>query len=203
VVLALVALAGRAGVTEWTLSVAGGSAYSLPTRLVIRQSGQTDITLTARYETRPFYEVPYYDVRLGRDHWEVELVHQKLYLANRPPLVDTFEITHGYNFITLNRALTVRGLDLRGGAGIVLAHPQTTVRGLRFDESQGILWTGWYVSGAAVQVGMGRSFSLGRHWLAAVEGKATAAWARVPIVQGSADAPNLALHVQAGAGYRF
>jgi hypothetical protein len=203
ILLLSVLLAGQAGAAEWSLYVAGGSSYSLPTRLVIRQKGQTDITLTAHYRTRPLFEVPYYDVRLSRDQWELELIHQKLYLENRPPEVDTFEITHGYNFITLNRVFCRRGLDLRGGAGIVLAHPETMVRGLWFDDTQGILRTGWYVSGVAAQVGLGRSFRLGRHWFVGVEGKATAAWARVLIAQGTADVPNLALHLQVGAGYRF
>ena len=191
----------------WSLEVSAGSAVSLPTRLVIHQQGQTDLDFTAQYRTRPFSEVPYYDVRLGRSDcrgaWELELVHHKLYLANRPPEVDTFEITHGYNFITANRSFLVRGFDLRAGAGVVMPHPQTTIRGRHFDATKGMLGTGWYFSGGVVQVGLGHRFALGRHWQVGAEAKGTAALARVPIVDGWADVPNLAIHGLITVGYLF
>lgn len=186
----------------WSIDVSAGSAQSLPTRLVIRQQGEPDIDFIARYRTRPLAEVPYYDVRIGRNGWELELVHHKLYLENRPAEVALFEITHGYNLILANRAFTVGGFQLRPGAGIVLAHPEATIRGERFDESRGILRTGWYVSGPAAQLGFGREFPLGRHWAIAGELKATAAWARVPVPRGTADVPNLAGHALVGVGYR-
>jgi hypothetical protein len=187
------------------VSVGAGLQYNVPLPLVIRQSGHPDLRLTARFDTRPFFEVPYYDVKVGmtREPWafELELVHHKLYLANRPPEVDTFEITHGYNPILLNVVRDERGVAFRAGAGFVLTHPQTTVRGLRFPETGGIL--GWYVSGPAAQVGFSKSWEFSRHFVAGVEGKAVGAWARVPIVDGSADVPNLSLHGLATVGWRF
>ena len=185
--------------------VATGLQYNVPMRLVIRQSGQPDIKLTAHFDTRPFAEVPYYDVKVGmaRRPWafELELVHHKLYLANRPAEVDMFEITHGYNPILLNAVREKWGVAFRAGAGFVLAHPQTMVRGLRFPETGGIL--GWYVSGPAAQVGVSRWWEFGHHLLAGVEGKLVGAWARVPIVDGTADVPNLSLHALASVGWRF
>ena len=187
------------------ISVATGLQYNVPMRLVIRQSGQPDIKLTACFDTRPFVEVPYYDVKVGttRTPWafELELVHHKLYLANRPSEVDTFEITHGYNPILLNAVREHWGVAFRAGAGILLAHPQSTVRGLRFPETGGIL--GWFVSGPAAQVGVSKSWEFGPHLLAGVEGKFVGAWARVPIVNGNADVPNLSLHGLVSAGWRF
>ncbi len=92
------------------VSIGTGLQYNVPMPIVIRQTGQPDLRLTARFSTRPFFEVPYYGVKVGvtRKLWagELELVHHKLYLDNRPPEVDTFEITHGYNPILLN---VVRG----------------------------------------------------------------------------------------------
>jgi hypothetical protein len=129
------------------------------------------------------------------------LVHHKLYLANRPAEVSTFEITHGYNPILLNVAMEKWGVAFRAGAGIVLTHPQTTVRGLRFPETGGVL--GWYVSGPAAQVGVSKRWEFGDHLLAGVEGKLVGAWARVPIVNGTADVPNLSLHGLVSAGWRF
>ena len=97
---------------------------------------------------------------LGRARWELELVHHKLYLQNPPPEVQAFQITHGFNFITLNRRWPVYGFGLRAGAGIVLAHPQTTIRGRAFPENGGAFGLGWYVSGPAAQVGLERRIRL-------------------------------------------
>jgi hypothetical protein len=57
------------------VSVATGLQYNVPLRLVIRQSGEPDIKLTAHYGTRPFSDVPYYDVKVGlaRKPWAFEL----------------------------------------------------------------------------------------------------------------------------------
>jgi hypothetical protein len=189
------------------LSVAAGLQYNVPMRLVIRQADAPDIKLLARYETRPFAEVPYYDIRLGIERrgagWELELVHHKLYLANLPSEVDTFEITHGYNFLTLNRMLEWLGVEFRGGAGIVLTHPQTTVRDRRFPERGGFFNSGFYVSGPAAQLGAGERFFFGHRFFVGVEGKATGAFARIPIAGGNADVPNLALHGLLSVGWRF
>jgi len=187
------------------VSVGAGLQYNVPLPIVIRQSGRPDIRLTAHFSTRPLFEVPYYDVKVGvaRRSWayEIELVHHKLYLDNRPSEVDTFEITHGYNPILLNAVCEKWGIAFRAGAGILLAHPQSTVRGLRFPETGGVL--GWFVSGPAAQVGVSKSWEFGRHLLAGLEGKFVGAWARVPIAEGSADVPNLSLHGLATVGWRF
>jgi len=187
------------------VSLAAGLQYNVPSALVIRQEGLPDIRLTARYGTRPFAEVPYYDVKVGmkrnRVAFELELVHHKLYLDNRPPEVDTFEITHGYNPILLNAVRERWGAAFRVGAGIVLTHPETAVRGLRSPETGGVL--GWYVSGPAAQVGVSRLFDCGRRFSAGAEGKVVGAWARIPIAEGSADVPNLSLHGLVSAGWRF
>ena len=186
-------------------SVSDGQAYSVPLPIIIRQSGQPDIRLTAHFSTRPFADVPYYDAKVGiaRGPWayELELIHHKLYLDNPPPEVQWFEITHGYNPIVVNAVRKQWGVAFRAGAGILLAHPETTIRGLQLPENGGIL--GWYVSGPAAQGGVSKAWKLGRHFFAGVEGKAVGAWARVPIANGSADVPNLSLHGLVSAGWRF
>ncbi|MBN2537511.1 hypothetical protein JXB37_04445 [candidate division WOR-3 bacterium] len=191
----------------WFAELGLGTAFSLPSNLVIRQDGEEDIELVARYDTRPLHEVPYYDLRVGkadrRGAWELELVHHKLYLANRPGEVELFEITHGYNLMTANRALALGDVVLRLGAGTVMTHPESTIRGRVFDERQGILTTGWYFSGPCAQVGAGWQRPLSDRWRLNAELKLTGAWARVPVAGGTADVPNLALHLVAGAGYSF
>lgn len=82
-----------------------------------------------------------------------------------------------------------------------MAHPQSTVRGLRFPETGGIM--GWYVCGPAAQFSVSKWFDINRQLFAGFEGKVVGAWARVPIVQGSADVPNLSLHGLVTVGWRF
>ncbi|MBN2463996.1 hypothetical protein JXD38_00015 [candidate division WOR-3 bacterium] len=185
--------------------VGTGLQYNVPVPIVIRQTGQPDIRLTARFSTRPFSEVPYYDIKVGltRKRWacELELIHHKLYLDNRPPEVDMLEITHGYNPILVNVVHEVHGVGLRGGAGILLAHPESTIRGQRFPETGGIL--GWYVSGPAGQISVSKWLDVSSQLFAGFEVKVAGAWARVPVVDGSADVPNLSLHGLASVGWRF
>lgn len=192
---------------DWSLEVSGGSAVSVWTPLRIHQDAFPDIILNGKCTTRPFEEVPYYDVRIGADpgraRWELELVHHKLYLENRPPEVERFQITHGFNLITVNRRWSVFGFGLRAGAGIVLAHPETTVRGRAFPENGGAFGLGWYVSGASAQVGLEQRIRLNSRFDAGLEGKFTAAAARAPIAGGYVDIANLALHGLAGLRYHF
>jgi hypothetical protein len=74
---------------RWTFEVSGGSAFHVPTPLKIHQRGEPDIELSARYDTRPWSDAPYYALRVGRwigaRGWELELIHHKLYLRNEPP----------------------------------------------------------------------------------------------------------------------
>lgn len=41
--------------------------------------------------------------------WELQILHHKLYLRNRPPAVETLSVSHGFNSLTLNRALESDG----------------------------------------------------------------------------------------------
>jgi hypothetical protein len=188
---------------SWSLEVGTGSSYSFFSPLVIRQTGFPDIRLDGKFNTEAFTEVPYYDVRLARGDWELELVHHKLYLQNPPPEVQSFEITHGFNFITANHRWSLLGFDLRAGAGMVLAHPQTTIRDSVFDEHSGIFGLGFFVSGVSAQAGLGWRYRLTPSLDAGTEVKLTAAAARVPIADGSVDIANFAVHGLVSLRYQF
>jgi hypothetical protein len=103
----------------------------------------------------------------------------------------------------VNRSPRLQWVDLRLGAGLVLAWPHITVRGRELDETRGVFGTGWHASGAAVQVAVSKHRIWFDHWLVGTEMKLTGAWARVPLDGGSADVPNVAFHFQIGAGYVF
>ncbi len=208
VVLAALALAapGNAGAQDgWSIELAGGFALNGPTRLTIHQAGQPDLRIAARYASRSFATPIYYALRVGRwvrgRAWEVEFVHHKVYLSNPPPDVQQFDVSHGFNLITVNRALPLGRAVWRPGFGLVLAHPESMVRGRPFDTGGGLLGWGYYVAGPAVQLAVARRFSVANRFFVSTEGKLTAAYARVPVNDGSARMTNLALHGLLGLGW--
>jgi len=191
----------------WTVEAFGGSSYSFPTPLRIRQYGYPDIDITARYETKPFEKDPYYAWRIGNwkgnKAWELELVHQKLYLENKPAEVQEFQITYGYSLLTINRAWKSDGLIYRLGMGVVITNPSTIVRGREDSHEGGFLDQGYYVSGPTIQAAAEKKFYLAKDLFFALEGKLTASYARITINGGYAQVPNAAVHWLLGLGYDF
>lgn len=192
---------------SWTAEGFGGSSYSFPTPLLIRQPGYPDIDITARYETKPFEADPYYAWRIGNwqgnKAWELEFVHQKLYLENKPAEVQQFQITYGYGQLTLNRAWKVNGFIYRVGMGVLITNPSTIVRGMEESHVGGIFNQGYYISGPTAQVAAGKRFYLMKDLFFAMEGKLTVSYARIDISGGYAQVPNAAVHWLFGLGYDF
>ncbi|MFA6147035.1 MAG: hypothetical protein WC899_02370 [bacterium] len=190
-------------VDQWSLQVFGGAPLNFNLPLTIHQSGHQDLKITGNYESRAF-EVPwYYAWRVGawngNKAWELELVHNKLYLENKPPEVQEFSISHGYNLLTVNRAWKEKGFIFRGGLGVVITHPETTVRGLSHSQEGGISG-GYYLSGPTIQGAVEKRFHLWRWLIASLEGKLTASYARIPVEGGHADVPDVAVHGLFGLG---
>lgn len=204
-VLLLIPLTSAA--ENWRLEVLGGSAYHARTPLTIEQQGEAEIDLDAKYHTRGFEAPPYYSIRLGRwkedRAWELEMIHVKLFLKNKPPEVENFSISHGYNLFMLNRAWEKSKWIYRIGAGVVIAHPEITVRGRRLPEERGLLDEGYDLAGPALQAAVARRFALTEKLFASLEGKVTASYFDVPIRGGSAKGANIALHGLFGLGYLF
>jgi hypothetical protein len=181
-----------------------GTAWSAPTTLTIDQSGEERLSFRAHWETRPFDESPYFATRLGvwsgRRGWELQLLHHKIHLTNGQPQVPRFEVSHGWNLLTIHRAIRARPLDWRLGAGAVIAYPEGRIRGVSANPGDGIFRSGYHVSGAGALVGGGKTFSITRRFFASVEGQLTYSWARVPIATGHARTKNVAFHALVGLG---
>lgn len=193
---------------EWSLELYGGAAASAPSRLTIRQGDFPDLRFTAHFETRSFESPVYYSGRLGvgtrgGHRWELQLVHHKLHLREPPAEVQSFSITHGFNILSLSRAWERRGWALRLGGGLVLAHPESAVRGRRLSEQEGLLGRGYYLTGPAAQLGAGRRFPLLRGLFLSAEMELAAARARVPVAGGDASMSNVSVHARFGLGHRF
>ncbi|HVV67806.1 MAG TPA: hypothetical protein VHE99_02035 [Gammaproteobacteria bacterium] len=194
----------------WSAEIASGVVYNLPVPLTIQQMGEPDIHMTAHYETRPFTSPYYYDLRIGKWNgdtaWEFENIHQKIYLKNTTDEVSHFSISHGYNLITINRAwLNKHKYIWRVGLGLVIAHPESTIRGQTNDDNSGgtLNDAGYYVAGPTAMVSLGKRFYVSKSLFMELEGKVTASYAEVNVVNGTAYAPNVALHANFGLGYDF
>lgn len=178
-----------------------GAAESFETRLTIRQSGFEDLEFDADYETQPFTDPVYYSLRAGwwrgRGGWEFEIIHHKLILQNPLPELRRFEISHGYNYVTINRGWDLGRFLLRAGAGAILAHPEGSVRGRQVNPENEYHWTG-----PALQVGVEKRFTFRERWVLGIEGKVSAARAMISIPGGEVEAPNVAAHALVGLGYR-
>ena len=185
--------------------VFGGTAWSVPTTLTIDQSDLERLSVDADWETRPFDSPLYYAARIGlwqeRHGWELQLLHHKLYLADPPPEIEHFEITHGWNLLTVQRASRTRVVDWRLGAGPVITHVEGRIRGRGADPGGGLFDAGYHVSGAAILAGVGRSFAISRSFFASADAQVTLSWARVPIQTGHARTANAAFHVLFGFGF--
>ena len=193
--------------SDWMFEGFLGGAWNVSTYLTIVQKGYTDISLKAEYEERTFEGFPYYDLRLSRwsndRAWELELVHHKIYLANPSAEIQRFSISDGFNIIAINRAWDVKKIIWRLGAGVVLTHPESTIRGSAFDEHKGLFAAGLYFSGVALQAAVGKQAKLWRGLFLSFEGKVTVSFVQVPIHSGHADLSNVAFHILAGLGYRI
>lgn len=205
VALALGVRAARAE-PRWSVSASLGAAWNLPTPLTIRQAGFGDLHVRARYDGQPFRRPWYYALRVGRTDrgrgWALAFVHHKLHLRNPPAGVEEFSVSHGFNLLIVERSWHERGGRRSLGCGLVIAHPENVVRGRKLAERGGLFGRGYHASGALLSAALGRDVPLRGRWFLPLEGRATAAWARVPVVDGHATVPNLALHALAGIGWR-
>ena len=191
---------------QWVFHLGTGSAYNFTTPLEIRQDGEEDINVSARYDTKAFSTAAwYYDMRIAKwknNHaWEFETHHQKLHLDNRPAEVQSFVISHGYNLNTVNSAWLINNFIYRLGLGIVITHPETIVRNKEYDDKGGV--NGFHLSGVTAQAAMEKRFSVTEKIFIYLEAKMTASYATIPVEDGDASVPNAAIHGLFGTGYSF
>ncbi len=195
------------GQRSWTLNLSVGGALSLNTPLIIDQEGYEKIKLTAHYRTESFKLPVYYSWKIGtareRKGWELELIHLKLILTNRPPEIQHFEISHGFNYLTINRTWDTDLMILRAGAGVVLSNPENIIRNMRFDNQRGILNKGYYFSGPGVQVSAEKRIHIKGGLFLDLEIKAAGGIVRVGVAEGYAIVTQAGFHGLAGIGYTF
>ena len=192
-----------------TVDFMGGTAYNVPTPLTIQQSGYPDIHMTAHYDTKAFGPfAPYYSWRLDfwdkHGAWEVQQVHHRLFLSNTTPEVQFFAIHFGYNYFLVGRAWRTHGFVVHASGGLVVANPESIIRGLRLNApGPNALDVGYRISGGGAALAVSRQIALGTHVYLLADGGLIAGRASVPVVDGSASVPNVGLHGHLGVGFAF
>ena len=187
-----------------------GTAENLITPLTIQQAGQPTINTNAVYSTGSLFNehsAPYYDLRIGLWNrpntgygtaFELEFLHDKLYLMNLPPNVQEFQITFGYSMLFNNLAFELtKWLIFRGGLGIVIAHPISIVNGLTYNGPE------YIIAGPCYQLGLQARQKIIGGLYGSVETKLTGASAVVPVANGSAVVPNIGIQFLGGLSFDF
>lgn len=207
---AILALTAAPAAAEKGLRVelALGGAHSFGSTLRVEQPAFPDLATAASWATRSFEPPLYYAWRLARADargtWALRFVHHKAHLENTTAEVERFSVSHGYNLLTLERAFAIGGFDLSAGAGLVIAHPESTVRGETRPENEGgPFGGGYFLTGPTAAVAAARRLPLGRHLAVVPELRFTLSRARVPIAGGEASVPNAAVHALVGLEVRF
>ena len=184
-----------------------GLPYNIPLPLNISQSGESDLHLIAKFNSEPFtipifwvWRISYWN---GNTSWEFEAVHHKIFLTNKPTEIQEFSVSHGLNLITINRGWKYSEFIFRIGAGIAIAHPETTVRNKKLPEDGGIFHWGYYLSGPALLFSAGKNFSITDDLYVTCEVRINSTYAYIPIQNGNADLYNVSAQFIFGAGFNF
>lgn len=188
-----------------TVEFYSGIPVNVPLPLRISQAGENDIDITAHYNTEAFKAPIYWNWRISfwnDDHaYEIEGTHHKIFLDNKPPEVQEFSISHGFNTITFNYAWKDFGFIFRAGAGVVLAHPESTVRGKKLEESDGILGSGYKLTGPTLNFAVGKRFNLTQKLFFQLDTKINFSRAIVPVSDGEAKLHTIGIQFNFGLGF--
>ncbi len=198
--------------SKWRIEFNGGVPYNINLPLTIEQEGHPDINLTANFDSEPFVPPIYWVFRVIKwkndKAWEFEMIHQKLYLENKPPEIQYFAISHGFNMTFINRTFRVKifnteGFIIRIGTGIVLAHAENQVRGKEFDQKQSFGDLGYYITYPNINLGLSKEFTITKSLYLNLEAKHNTSYGEVPVVDGKAKLWHSNFALVVGAGVEF
>jgi len=100
----------------------------------------------------------------------------------------------------VNRGFDKKIFRYRIGAGIVLAHPESNIRGKEFGDSDDDWNMGYYLSGPILNFAVSKPIRLGGRFYLNAEAKTTFAYSHIKIAEGHANVYNLAFHLILGIG---
>lgn len=193
---------------RWSFDYNFGGVYNFKLPLTIIQEGYPDIYIDkAIYITEPFTGPHYWDWRFTKwfDKFGIsfEGIHQKIYLQNKPPEVQRFGISHGYNMCVFSFVKSFRWVNVALGAGSVLMHPESTIRGMVYPEGPGFDIHGYVLRGYVLNAGIAHQIRIWNRFFISTEAKLTFSQANAPIVNGYAKVNNMAFQFIFGGGIDF
>ncbi|MCX7986461.1 MAG: hypothetical protein N2662_05940 [Bacteroidales bacterium] len=187
---------------SWKIEINGGLPINFPSPLIIKQSGYPVISTWAKYYSEPFKLPVYWDIKLNRLEnkvgYEIELMHHKLYLKNKPNDVQHFGISHGFNLLFVNRIIECSFYTLRLGAGAIIAHPESEIRGQTFGDAVDPYDMGYFITGPTVQIAFSKYFGVLQRLRLNTEAKLLVAYSHTPIARGKAHVWYAGVHLLAG-----
>ena len=195
------------GQTMYSIDLMSGLVYNLRSPLLIQEQSKDNQVLMVDFKTSSFSGMPYFLLRFNfhfADHaLEIQYLHHKITMNNPQDNVQQFEIDHGFNILSFQYRFELDFLNLRFGAGAIIAYPESIVSSRSFSGAGGIVNSGYYIAGPALLVGANKVFPVSKDFYLSAEILMTSAWALVPIATGQALASNFALHMLFGGGYHF
>ena len=102
---------------------------------------------------------------------------------------------------TLSRGFRHGAMSYAVGAGPVITFPINRVRGQKLASGRGF-WGGYFLSGGTLMASATRRFPVVAGVFLSLDGRVSASYVRVPVAEGHASVPNLALHLHAGLGFQ-
>jgi hypothetical protein len=91
----------------------------------------------------------------------------------------------------------------RFGTRMVLTHPESNIRGKVFGDSNDDKDLGYYLSGPALNLSVGKAFRMSSNFYFDIESKVICAYTRVKVANGHADVYHLTFHLIFGLGIDF
>ncbi len=189
---------------NWYSELFTGDAYSVPSKVTVRQNGYPEASKTAKFSTRPTEPAPYYSFRIGfwqddKSGLDVEMLHHKLYMDNTDEIFNEYKSTFGFNLFLLNKGFRISpSFVFRLGIGPVVSHPINTIRGQTYTDD-----VVYKLVGLGSQASLQFKQRLFNNLYLTEEIKTTYAVANLPIANGDSSLSNLAFHGLIGFGYDF
>lgn len=203
--IALVAAEEVPAQKRWRIELGTGPSYNFHVPLSITQVGFPELDVIAHFRADPLERPILWVWRIGHwngsSGWELEALHAKVFLGNAPPEVTEFAVSHGINFVSLNRAWILGDYRVHAGIGLTLSHPESIVRGVKLAESGGIFHVGYYVSGPAINLSIGRSTPVLGAFFITREIRVSLGPISVPVAGGSARFTAVVVQLTISAGW--
>lgn len=206
--ITLALLAGATPATassQVTLELFEGTSIDAPLPVNVTLHHNPGLHWNPRFRNFPFKDTWYYAGRIGfwkgNKGWLFDFTHHKLYATRLPAEVQEFNITNGVNMITLSRGWRRGNLIYSLGAGPVVAYPRVRIHDQKLEADRGFIFDGYFLSGATIMATASRRFYLVPEAVfLSLDLRGSASYLRIPVADGHASVPNLALHLHAGFG---